>query len=220
MKRIETGIDGLFVVEPEVFGDHRGWFMESWSKRKFEEIGIDCEFVQDNHSFSEKKGTLRGLHFQKGDYAQAKLVRVLRGRVYDVAVDLRKDSKTFLKWFGVELSEENKKEFFIPRGFAHGFLTLTDNVEFAYKADNYYNKESEGAIIYNDERIAVDWRLEGLGIDEVIVSDKDKIAPPLAELDESYFFDYEIYNSIRKSVPKILYMDEYPIRGKFVKQIV
>ena len=110
MKRIETGIDGLFVVEPEVFGDHRGWFMESWSKRKFEEIGIDCEFVQDNHSFSEKKGTLRGLHFQKGEYAQAKLVRVLRGRVYDVAVDLRKNSPTFLKWFGVELSEENKKE--------------------------------------------------------------------------------------------------------------
>ena len=220
MKKVETGIDGLFVVEPEVFGDHRGWFMESWSKRKFEEIGIDCEFVQDNHSFSEKKGTLRGLHFQKGEYAQAKLVRVLRGAVYDVAVDLRKDSKTFLKWFGVELSEENKKEFFIPRGFAHGFLTLTDNVEFAYKADNYYNKESEGAIIYNDERIAVDWRFNKLGIDEVIVSDKDKIAPPLAELDESYFFDKEIYNSIRKSVPKILYMDEYPIRGKFVKQIV
>ena len=114
---------------------------------------------------------------------------MLRGAVYDVAVDLRKDSKTFLKWFGVELSEENKKEFFIPRGFAHGFLTLTDNVEFAYKADNYYNKESEGAIIYNDERIAVDWRFNKLGIDEVIVSDKDKIAPPLAELDESYFFD-------------------------------
>ena len=189
MKVIETALPGVVIIEPQVFGDARGWFMESWSKRKFEEIGIDCEFVQDNHSFSEKKGTLRGLHFQKGDYAQAKLVRVLRGRVYDVAVDLRKDSKTFLKWFGVELSEENKKEFFIPRGFAHGFLTLTDNVEFAYKADNYYNKESEGAIIYNDERIAVDWRLEGLGIDEVIVSDKDKIAPPLAELDESYFFD-------------------------------
>ena len=188
MKRIETGIDGLFVVEPEVFGDHRGWFMESWSKRKFEEIGIDCEFVQDNHSFSEKKGTLRGLHFQKGEYAQAKLVRVLRGRVYDVAVDLRKNSPTFLKWFGVELSEENKRELFIPRGFAHGFLTLTDNVEFAYKTDNYYNKESEGAIIYNDERIAVDWRLDELGIDEVIVSDKDEIAPRLEKVDESCFY--------------------------------
>ena len=113
---------------------------------------------------------------------------MLRGRVYDVAVDLRKNSPTFLKWFGVELSEENKRELFIPRGFAHGFLTLTDNVEFAYKTDNYYNKESEGAIIYNDERIAVDWRLEGLGIDEVIVSDKDEIAPRFEEVDESCFY--------------------------------
>ena len=188
MNKIETGIDGLFVIEPKVFGDNRGWFMESWSKRKFEEIGINCEFVQDNHSFSEKKGTLRGLHFQKGEYAQAKLVRVLRGRVHDVAVDLRKDSPTFLKWFGVELNEENKKEFFIPRGFAHGFLTLTDNVEFAYKADNYYNKESEGAIRFDDEKIGVDWELADLGVGEVIVSDKDKIAPKLGELTDDCFF--------------------------------
>lgn len=188
MNKIETGIDGLFVIEPKVFGDNRGWFMESWSKRKFEEIGINCEFVQDNHSFSEKKGTLRGLHFQKGEYAQAKLVRVLRGRVYDVAVDLRKDSPTFLKWFGVELSEENKKEFFIPRGFAHGFLTLTDNVEFAYKADNYYNKESEGAIRFDDEKIGVDWKLADLGVGEVIVSDKDETAPKFEELTEDCFF--------------------------------
>ena len=188
MNKIETGIDGLFVIEPKVFGDKRGWFMESWSKKKFEEVGINCEFVQDNHSFSEKKGTLRGLHFQKGEYAQAKLVRVLRGRVYDVAVDLRKNSPTFLKWFGVELSEENKKELFIPRGFAHGFLTLTDNVEFAYKADNYYNKESEGAIRFDDEKIGVDWELADLGGGEVIVSDKDKIAPKFEELTEDCFF--------------------------------
>ena len=188
MNKIETGIDGLFVIEPKVFGDKRGWFMESWSKKKFEKVGINCEFVQDNHSFSEKKGTLRGLHFQKGEYAQAKLVRVLRGRVYDVAVDLRKDSPTFLKWFGVELSEENKKEFFVPRGFAHGFLTLTDNVEFAYKADNYYNKESEGAIKFDDEKIGVDWELADLGVREVIVSDKDKIAPKFEELTEDCFF--------------------------------
>ena len=188
MNKIETGIDALFVIEPKVFGDNRGWFMESWSKRKFEGIGINCEFVQDNHSFSEKKGTLRGLHFQKGEYAQAKLVRVLRGRVYDVAVDLRKDSPTFLKWFGVELSEENKKEFFIPRGFAHGFLTLTDNVEFAYKADNYYNKESEGAIRFDDEKIGVDWQLVDLGVEEVIVSDKDETAPKFEELTEDCFF--------------------------------
>lgn len=188
MNKIETGIDGLFVIEPKVFGDKRGWFMESWSKKKFEEVGINCEFVQDNHSFSEKKGTLRGLHFQKGEYAQAKLVRVLRGRVYDVAVDLRKNSPTFLKWFGVELSEENKKELFIPRGFAHGFLTLTDNVEFAYKADNYYNKESEGAIKFDDEKIGVDWELADLGVGEVIVSDKDKIAPKFEELKDDCFF--------------------------------
>jgi dTDP-4-dehydrorhamnose 3,5-epimerase len=188
MNKTETGIGGLFVIEPKVFGDNRGWFMESWSKKKFEEVGINCEFVQDNHSFSGKKGTLRGLHFQKGEYSQAKLVRVLRGRVYDVAVDLRKDSPTFLNWFGVELSEENKKELFVPRGFAHGFLTLTDNVEFAYKADNYYNKESEGAIRFDDEKIGVDWKLADLGVGEVIVSDKDKIAPKFEELTEDCFF--------------------------------
>ena len=188
MNKTETGIGGLFVIEPKVFGDNRGWFMESWSKKKFEEVGINCEFVQDNHSFSEKKGTLRGLHFQKGEYSQAKLVRVLRGRVYDVAVDLRKDSPTFLNWFGVELSEENKKELFVPRGFAHGFLTLTDNVEFAYKADNYYNKESEGAIRFDDEKIGVDWKLADLGVGEVIVSDKDKTAPGFEERTEDCFF--------------------------------
>ena len=188
MNKTETGIGGLFVIEPKVFGDNRGWFMESWSKKKFEEVGINCEFVQDNHSFSEKKGTLRGLHFQKGEYSQAKLVRVLRGRVYDVAVDLRKNSPTFLNWFGVELSEENKKELFVPRGFAHGFLTLTDNVEFAYKADNYYNKESEGAIRFDDEKIGVDWKLADLGVGEVIVSDKDKTAPGFEELTEDCFF--------------------------------
>ena len=188
MNKTEIGIDGLFVIEPKVFGDNRGWFMESWSKKKFEEVGINCEFVQDNHSFSEKKGTLRGLHFQKGEYSQAKLVRVLRGRVYDVAVDLRKDSPTFLNWFGVELSEENKKELFVPRGFAHGFLTLTDNVEFAYKADNYYNKESEGAIRFDDEKIGVDWKLADLGVGEVIVSDKDKTAAKFEELTDDCFF--------------------------------
>ena len=137
--------------------------------------------------FREKK-ELRGLHFQKGEYSQAKLVRVLRGRVYDVAVDLRKDSPTFLNWFGVELSEENKKELFVPRGFAHGFLTLTDNVEFAYKADNYYNKESEGAIRFDDEKIGVDGKLADLGVGEVIVSDKDKTAPKFEELTEDCFF--------------------------------
>nr|WP_315103819.1 dTDP-4-dehydrorhamnose 3,5-epimerase [uncultured Catonella sp.] len=188
MNKIATGIEGLFVIEPQIFGDHRGWFMESWSKKKFEEMDIDCEFLQDNHSFSAKKGTLRGLHFQKGEYSQAKLVRVLRGRVYDVAVDLRKSSSTFLKWYGTELNEENKKQMFIPRGFAHGFLTLTDNVEFAYKADNYYNKESEEAIRFDDDKVGVDWKLADFGIKEVIVSDKDKIAPSLEALTKDCFF--------------------------------
>lgn len=188
MKKTETGIKDLFLIEPQVFGDNRGWFMESWSKKKFEELGIDCEFVQDNHSFSEKRGTLRGLHFQKGEHSQAKLVRVLKGMVYDVAVDLRKNSSTFLKWFGAELSEENKKQLFIPRGFAHGFLTLTDNVEFAYKTDNYYNKEAEAAIYYADKKIGIDWNLENLDIKEVIVSDKDKIAPDFDEIDEDCLF--------------------------------
>jgi len=188
MNKIATGIEGLFVIEPQIFGDHRGWFMESWSKKKFEEMDINCEFLQDNHSFSAKKGTLRGLHFQKGEYSQAKLVRVLRGRVYDVAVDLRESSPTFLKWYGTELNEENKKQMFIPRGFAHGFLTLTDNVEFAYKADNYYNKESEEAIRFDDEKVGVDWKLADFGIKEVIVSDKDKTAPNLEELTKDCFF--------------------------------
>ena len=188
MNKIATGIEGLFVIEPQIFGDHRGWFMESWSKKKFEEMDIDCEFLQDNHSFSAKKGTLRGLHFQKGEYSQAKLVRVLRGRVYDVAVDLRKSSSTFLKWYGTELNEENKKQMFIPRGFAHGFLTLTDDVEFAYKADNYYNKESEEAIRFDDEKVGVDWKLADFGIEEVIVSDKDKTAPNLEALTKDCFF--------------------------------
>lgn len=181
MKKIETGIDGLFIIEPEVFGDNRGWFTESWSKRKFAEIGINCEFVQDNHSFSAKKGTLRGLHFQKGEFSQAKLVRAIRGSVFDVAVDLRSSSPTFSKWFGVELTAENKKQFFIPRGFAHGFLTLTDNVEFLYKADNYYNKDSEGSIRYDDKTIGIDWDLKQ-NISDFILSDKDKEAP---------FFDKE-----------------------------
>ena len=188
MNKIATGIEGLFVIEPQIFGDHRGWFMESWSKKKFEGMDIDCEFLQDNHSFSAKKGTLRGLHFQKGEYSQAKLVRVLRGSVYDVAVDLRKSSSTFLKWYGTELNEENKKQMFIPRGFAHGFLTLTDDVEFAYKADNYYNKESEEAIRFDDEKVGVDWKLADFGIEEVIVSDKDKTAPNLEELTKDCFF--------------------------------
>lgn len=150
MKVVATEIEDLFIIEPQVFGDNRGWFMESWSQKKMEEAGLFYNFVQDNHSFSAVKGTLRGLHFQKGSSSQAKLVRCVRGAVLDVAVDLRKNSKTYKKWVGCILSEENKKQFLIPRGFAHGFLTLTDNVEFVYKADNYYDPQADRNIIWND----------------------------------------------------------------------
>ena len=181
MKVIETEIKDLYMIEPQVFGDSRGWFMESWSQKKMEEKGLFYNFVQDSHSFSEKKGTLRGLHFQKGSSSQAKLVRCVRGAVFDVAVDLRKKSKTYKKWVGCILSEENKKQFLIPRGFAHGFLTLTDNVEFVYKADNYYDPQADRNIIWNDEEINVDW-----GIENPILSEKDKKAPKLSESDVDF----------------------------------
>ena len=181
MKVVSTDIEDLFIIEPQVFGDNRGWFMESWSQKKMEEAGLFYNFVQDNHSFSAIKGTLRGLHFQKGSSSQAKLVRCVRGAVLDVAVDLRKNSKTYKKWVGCVLSEENKKQFLIPRGFAHGFLTLTDNVEFVYKADNYYDPQSDRNIIWNDEEINVDW-----GIENPILSEKDKKAPKLSESDVDF----------------------------------
>lgn len=173
VKRIETGIDGLYVIEPTVFEDNRGFFMESYNKRDFEEIGINADFVQDNHSKSVK-GVLRGLHFQK-EYPQAKLVRAIKGEVYDVAVDLRKDSKTYGKYYGVLLSEENKKQFFIPRGFAHGFLVISDEAEFVYKADDFYHPNDEGGIPYNDAKIGIDWPLEKVGgVENIIQSEKDK----------------------------------------------
>ena len=181
MKVVSTDIEDLFIIEPQVFGDNRGWFMESWSQKKMEEVGLFYNFVQDSHSFSEKKGTLRGLHFQKGSSSQAKLVRCVRGAVLDVAVDLRKNSKTYKKWVGCVLSEENKKQFLIPRGFAHGFLTLTDNVEFVYKADNYYDPQADRNIIWNDEEINIDW-----GIENPILSEKDKKAPKLSESDVDF----------------------------------
>ena len=181
MKVVSTDIEDLFIIEPQVFGDNRGWFMESWSQKKMEEAGLFYNFVQDNHSFSAIKGTLRGLHFQKGSSSQAKLVRCVRGAVLDVAVDLRKNSKTYKKWVGCVLSEENKKQFLIPRGFAHGFLTLTDNVEFVYKADNYYDPQADRNIIWNDEEINVDW-----GIENPILSEKDKKAPKLSESDVDF----------------------------------
>ena len=172
-KKKETGIEGLYVIEPTVFEDNRGFFMETYNKKDFEEIGIDTEFVQDNQSKSIK-GVLRGLHFQK-EYPQAKLVRVIKGEVYDVAVDLRKNSKTYGKYYGVTLTEKNRLQFFIPRGFAHGFLVLSEEAEFTYKCDDLYHANDEGGIIWNDKNINIEWPLEKVGgISSIIQSDKDK----------------------------------------------
>lgn len=176
MEITKTKLEGVVIIEPAVFGDKRGFFMESWSKRAFAEAGLDYDFVQDNHSASTVKGTLRGIHFQRGDKAQAKLVRCTKGAVLDVAVDLRPNSPTYKQWVGVELSEGNKRQLLIPRGFGHGFLTLTDEVEFMYKADNFYAPEADGGIRWNDPELAVDW-----GIKEPILSDKDSKSPWLKD---------------------------------------
>lgn len=177
MDLLKTKLEGVYILIPKVFGDHRGFFMESWSRRTMEEAGLYYDFVQDNHSLSTVKGTLRGIHFQKGDKAQAKLVRCVRGAVLDVAVDLRHDSPTYKQWVVVELSEENKKQLLIPRGFGHGFVTLTDHVEFLYKADNYYAPEADGGIRWNDSDIGVDW-----GIAKPILSEKDTKSPFLKDI--------------------------------------
>ncbi len=179
MNLIKTKLEGVYIIEPKVFGDERGWFMETYSAIKTPEIAVD--FVQDNHSYSKEKGILRGIHFQNGDHSQAKLVRCIRGAVLDIAVDLRKGSPTYLQWEAVELSAENKKQLFIPRGFGHGFLTLTEDVEFVYKTDNYYNYESDRNIIWNDPEMNIDW-----GIENPILSDKDKNAPLLKASDCNY----------------------------------
>ena len=172
-KKIETGIEGLYIIEPTIFGDSRGFFMETYSKQEFEKIGITNTFVQDNHSKSSK-GVLRGLHFQK-QYPQSKLVRVIKGEVFDVAVDLRKDSPTYAKYYGVVLSEENKLQFYIPKGFAHGFLVLSEDAEFVYKCDEFYHPEDEGGILWNDKTINIEWPLELIGGENNIKqSEKDK----------------------------------------------
>ena len=166
--RIDTDIEGVCIIEPTVFGDNRGYFMETYSKKDFEEIGIIEEFVQDNQSKS-KKGVLRGLHFQT-ENTQGKLVRVIKGNVFDVAVDLRRDSKTFGKWVGVELSEDNKKMFYIPPYFAHGFLVLSDEAEFTYKCTDIYNHSAESGIMYNDDIIGIEWPKVDC---DIITSEKD-----------------------------------------------
>ncbi len=173
-----TSLDGVYIIEPKAFGDNRGWFMESYSKRDMEAAGINVDFVQDNRSYSAKKGIIRGLHFQRNPMAQAKLVTCLRGAILDVAVDLRKASPTYKQWISVELTAENRKELFIPKGFAHGFLTLTDDVEIMYKCDEFYSPEHDGGIRFDDPDIGVDW-----GVTDPILSEKDKNAPFLKDIE-------------------------------------
>ena len=174
-----TYIEGCFVLKPKVFNDQRGSFFESFKQIKFEELtGLQVNFVQDNQSIS-KKGVLRGLHFQTGVHKQAKLVRVISGEVLDVAVDLRPDSKTYKKHFGIILNDENNLQLFIPRGFAHGFITLSDTAVFAYKCDNYYHQASESGIIYNDPELDIDWKLDS---SEILLSPKDTELPLLKDL--------------------------------------
>jgi dTDP-4-dehydrorhamnose 3,5-epimerase len=184
---IKTDLPGVLILEPQVFGDSRGWFLESWSRRDMEAAGLFYDFVQDNHSFSSAKGTLRGIHFQNGEHAQAKIVRCIRGAVMDVAVDLRRGSPTFASWVSVELSAENKRQFLIPRGFGHAFLTLTDDVEFCYKADNYYNAEADRNIRYDDPGIGIVWPDTAL-----ILSERDRGAPFLAESDVDFAYETDV----------------------------
>lgn len=172
----ETRLEGCFIIEPNVIPDERGYFMESYNEKRFADItGHSTRFVQDNQSYSVR-GVLRGLHYQTGEHAQAKLVRVIHGEVLDVAVDVRPGSETFGQHVAVKLSAENHRQLFVPRGFAHGFLVLSETVVFFYKCDNYYNKESEGGIIYNDPSINIDW---GMDAAEYIISPKDTVLPTL-----------------------------------------
>jgi len=181
MNIIKTEIEDVLIIEPRVFGDHRGWFTETYSKEKFKNLGVDIDFVQSNHSFSAQKGTLRGLHFQLNPKAQTKLVRCTKGKILDVAVDLRKGSPTYKRWISIELTAENKKQLLIPKGFAHGFVTLTDDVEVQYNVDEYYAPECDRSIKFDDPEIGIDW-----GIENPILSDKDLKAPLLKDSDVDF----------------------------------
>lgn len=187
MKIITTDIPEVVIIETDVFGDHRGFFTETYNKERYVQAGIDVEFVQDNMSYSTQKGTLRGLHYQKAPYSQAKLVSCSKGKVIDVAVDIRRGSPTYGKYVACELSAENHRQFFIPRGFAHGFLTISDEVEFRYKCDNLYNKEEEGGIRYDDPTINIDWGILLNGIQPVL-SEKDKTAPTLEACNANFVY--------------------------------
>ncbi|MEN4017634.1 MAG: dTDP-4-dehydrorhamnose 3,5-epimerase [Methanobacterium sp.] len=181
-KFMETSIEGVYIIEPTVFGDERGYFMETYHKEEFKKAGLDFSFVQDNQSKS-KKGVLRGLHFQYTK-PQGKLVRVIKGKVFDVAVDLRKDSPTYGKWEGVILSKENKKQFYVPEGFAHGFLVLSDEAEFIYKCTDFYDSEDEGGILWSDPDIGIKWPVDD--INRVILSEKDRKWKTLKETETCF----------------------------------
>ena len=189
MRVIETAIEGAIIIEPKVFSDDRGYFFESFSQKEFEEKVCKTVFVQDNESKSTY-GVLRGLHFQKMPYAQSKLVRVVKGKVLDVAVDIRKGSPTFGKHVAVELSEDNKLQFFVPRGFAHGFIVLSEEAIFQYKCDNYYTPQSESGIMWNDPALNIDWQIP---LEDVILSGKDKINPLLSASDYLFDFSEDLY---------------------------
>lgn len=186
MRVEETKLSGCFIIHDTVFEDSRGYFFESFNKQKFDALtGTNTTFVQDNQSKSTR-GVLRGLHFQKGEHAQAKLVRVLEGAVLDVAVDLRKESPTFGQYVAVELTATNRLQFFIPRGFAHGFLVLSETTTFFYKCDNFYNKESDGGLIYNDSTVNIDWQIDS---SELLLSEKDKLQPTFEEIKDTVYFN-------------------------------
>ena len=189
MKVIKTSIEDVVIIEPDVFGDARGYFFESYSQKRFDEQVRPVKFVQDNESKS-RYGVLRGLHFQKGKDAQSKLVRVVKGRVLDVAVDIRRASPTFGKYVAVELSEDNHRQLFIPRGFAHGFSVLSEEAVFQYKCDNLYAPQSEGAIAWNDPEIGIDW---GLKAEDILLSAKDAAHPLLSEVEEMFDYNVDYY---------------------------
>ncbi|MDN7146269.1 dTDP-4-dehydrorhamnose 3,5-epimerase [Liquorilactobacillus mali] len=187
LKITETKLQDVKIIEPAVFGDNRGFFTESYSDKDFKAAGIDFNFIQDNHSLSSQAGVLRGLHFQRGKAAQTKLIRVVTGAVLDVIVDVRKGSPTYGEWEGYILSESNHRQLLVPRGFAHGFVTLTDNVNFLYKCDNYYNAQADGGIAFDDPTLAINWPID---IENAILSEKDKKHPTFKEFEADNPFVY------------------------------
>lgn len=187
LKVTETNLQDVKIIETAVNGDNRGFFTESYSEEDFKAAGVDIDFIQDNHSLSSEAGVLRGLHFQKGKHSQTKLVRVATGVALDVIVDIRKGSPTYGKWEGYILSEYNHRQLLVPRGFAHGFMTLTPNVNFLYKCDNYYNHESEGGILYTDSELGIYWPMD---VEKAITSEKDKLYPTLKEYEADNAFVY------------------------------